>query len=42
MVEEGFLKPDQNLTAPEQTAPTAENIEKKAANSNSKSKQKKN
>ena len=42
MVEEGFLKPDQNLTAPEQTAPTAENTEKKTINSNSKSKQKKN
>jgi hypothetical protein len=29
MVEEGFLKPDENLTAPEQATPPAENKEKK-------------
>ena len=42
MVEEGFLKPDENLTTLEQAAPPAENTEKKNTKSNSKNKQKKN
>jgi len=41
MIEEGFLKPDENLTASEQAAPPTENTEKKATSSKPKAKQKK-